>query len=100
MFIDINYGLLSDIKVLKAPAVTDKACDNAFPGMITDQMFCLGNQNSCDIPQGAPVDCNDELQGIFSWDHRLHCGLNKEGLGVFAKICNFNDWIQITMASN
>ena len=99
MCIDMKYGLLSDIKVLKAPVISDAACGNAFPGLITDTMFCLGNKNSCDIPRGAPADCNGELQGIFSWDHRWNCGLNNEGLGVFAKICNFNNWIQNTMAT-
>ena len=100
MFIDIKYGLLSVIKVLKAPVVTEETCDNVFKGMITRQMYCLGNNNSCETPQGAPIDCNGELQGFFSWDYRSDCGLNKEGLGVFERICYFNDWIKSTMASN
>ena len=77
------------------PVIASKTCHNAFKGMITDQMTCFGNRDSCEIPHGAPVDCDGELQGIFSW---VLCG--DEGLGVFAKVCQFNNWMERTMASN
>ena len=64
--------------------------------MITAQMACFGNHDSCEIPHGAPVNCDGELQGIFSWDNRMLCG--DEGLGVFANVCQFNHWITDTMA--
>ena len=78
----------------------DYTCDRAFPCMITSHLFCLGNKDSFEIYQGAPVDCNGQLQGILSWKYRSECGSNNELLGVFAKICIFTDWIKETMASH
>ena len=74
--------------------VSSKSCNNAYPGMITDAMTCFGKQNLCKIGQGAPAECNGELHGMFSWDHNP-----ETNVGVFAKICIFNDWIESTMAS-
>ena len=83
---------------IDSETIDSETCRNAYNDMITHSMTCFRNQHSCEILQGAPVDCDGELQGIFSWDFRSQCGFNNEGLGVFAKICVFNDWIQDTMA--
>ena len=56
-------------------------------------MTCFGTHDLCEIPHGAPVNCGGELQGVFSYDSRTLCGLNDGGFGVFAKVCEFTDWI-------
>ena len=72
--------------------IDSKTCDYAYPGMITDAMICFETPDTC-IGQGVPVECNGELQGIFSWDYP------DKSIGVFTKICLFNDWLERTMAS-
>ena len=62
--------------------------------MITEAMVCFGNQNSSKIGHGAPVECNGELFGLFSWDF-----FPETNVGVFVNICIFIDWIEETMAS-
>ena len=55
-------------------------------------MICFETQDIC-IGQGVPVECNGELQGVFSWDYP------DSRIGVYAKICIFTDWIERTMAN-
>ena len=109
MFSIIIYIGISGIKALETSIVDSKACDNGFPGLITDAMFCVKKHECCNIVQGAPIVCRQELQGIFSWDDTTMvatkqgnspCGQQKEnGLGVVSKLCLFNDWLESTMAS-
>ena len=71
--------------------------------MITDSMLCLGygdeRTESCKISEGDPVLCDGVLQGFFSWDNtEWACG-DKNGPGVYAKVCIFNNWIEETIAS-
>ena len=111
MFSIIIYIGISGIKALETSFVDSKACDNGFPGLITDAMLCVRKHESCNIVQGAPIVCRQELQGVFSWDSTTMvanrqgghspCGQRKEdGLGVVSKLCLFNDWLESTMASN
>ncbi|XP_077887255.1 trypsin-like isoform X2 [Ictidomys tridecemlineatus] len=89
------------LQCLDAPVLSDTACHKAYPGQITNNMFCLGflegGKDSCQGDSGGPVVCNGELQGIVS--RGLGCAL-KGKPGVYTKICNYLDWIQETIAAN
>ncbi|XP_053306166.1 trypsin-like [Spea bombifrons] len=96
---DTNYPDL--LQCLKAPILTDAQCKNAYPGEITANMICVGyldgGKDSCQGDSGGPVVCNRELQGIVSWGYG--CAL-KNYPGVYTKVCNYNSWIQNTIAAN
>ncbi|XP_063055710.1 trypsin-2-like [Engraulis encrasicolus] len=88
------------LQCLQIPILSERDCDNSYPGMITDAMFCAGylegGKDSCQGDSGGPVVCNGELQGVVSWGY----GCAEAGHpGVYAKVCLFNDWIEKTMAS-
>ena len=109
MFSIIIYIGISGIKALETSIVDSKACDNGFPGLITDAMLCVRKHEFCNIDQGTPIVCRQELQGIFSWDSTTMVtnrqGNEKKiaeenGLGVVSKLCLFNDWLESTMATN
>ncbi|XP_028678892.1 trypsin-like [Erpetoichthys calabaricus] len=94
-----NYP--SRLQCLNAPILSDTQCRNAYPGQITSNMICIGflegGKDSCQGDSGGPVVCNNQLQGIVSWGY----GCAEPGLpGVYTKVCNYNSWIQSTMASN
>ncbi|XP_075868692.1 trypsin-1 [Nelusetta ayraudi] len=86
---------------LDAPILGNSTCKNAYPGQITSNMFCAGfmegGKDSCQGDSGGPVVCNGKLQGVVSWGYG--CAV-KNKPGVYAKVCNYNSWIQNTMSSN
>ncbi|XP_029928524.1 trypsin-1-like isoform X2 [Myripristis murdjan] len=88
------------LQCLNIPIISDVDCDNSYPGMITDTMFCAGylegGKDSCQGDSGGPVVCNGELQGIVSWGYGC---AEKDHPGVYAKVCMFLDWLERTMAS-
>ncbi|XP_031432284.1 trypsin-1-like isoform X2 [Clupea harengus] len=88
------------LQCLEIPILSDRDCDNSYPGMITDAMFCAGylegGKDSCQGDSGGPVVCNGELQGVVSWGYGCAEAGNP---GVYAKVCLFNDWLESTMAS-
>ncbi|XP_069853436.1 cationic trypsin-3-like [Dipodomys merriami] len=96
-----GFNLPSLLQCLDAPVLSDAICHMAYPGQITNNMFCLGflegGKDSCQYDSGGPVVCNGELQGIVSWGHG--CAL-KGKPGVYAKVCNYLDWIQQTITAN
>ncbi|XP_063290681.1 trypsin-like [Pelobates fuscus] len=94
-----NYPDL--LQCLNAPILSDTDCSNAYPGEITNNMICVGfiegGKDSCQGDSGGPVVCTGELQGIVSWGYG--CALTNYP-GVYTKVCNYNDWIESTIASN
>ncbi|XP_031708853.1 trypsin-1-like [Anarrhichthys ocellatus] len=88
------------LQCLDIPILSDEDCDNSYPGMITEAMFCAGylegGKDSCQGDSGGPVVCDGELQGVVSWG--FGCA-EKNHPGVYAKTCIFTDWLQSTMAS-
>ena len=92
---------LSVKKALDAPVLSRSDCRNAYPGLITSRMMCLGflegGKDSCKGDGGGPVVCNGVLQGIVSWGYGC-AGRNRPG--VYTKVCLFNDWIRGMMSTN
>ncbi|XP_041799365.1 trypsin-2-like isoform X2 [Chelmon rostratus] len=88
------------LQCLQVPILSQRDCDNSYPGMITDAMFCAGylegGKDSCQGDSGGPVVCNGELQGVVSWGYGC---AERNHPGVYAKVCIFTDWLQSTMAS-
>uniref|UniRef100_A0A673CRI1 trypsin n=1 Tax=Sphaeramia orbicularis TaxID=375764 RepID=A0A673CRI1_9TELE len=88
------------LQCLNIPILSFEDCDNSYPGMITNAMFCAGylegGKDSCQGDSGGPVVCNGELQGVVSWGYGC---AEKDHPGVYAKVCIFNDWLERTMAS-
>uniref|UniRef100_A0A8C5D7U1 trypsin n=1 Tax=Gouania willdenowi TaxID=441366 RepID=A0A8C5D7U1_GOUWI len=88
------------LQCLDIPILSDRDCDNSYPGMITDAMFCAGylegGKDSCQGDSGGPVVCNGQLQGVVSWGYGC---AERDHPGVYAKVCIFNDWLERTMAS-
>uniref|UniRef100_A0A3B5MN84 trypsin n=1 Tax=Xiphophorus couchianus TaxID=32473 RepID=A0A3B5MN84_9TELE len=89
------------LQCLDIPILSDRDCENSYPGMITDSMFCAGylegGKDSCQGDSGGPVVCNGQLQGIVSWGYGC---AERDHPGVYAKVCLFSDWLDSTMASN
>ncbi|XP_070823428.1 trypsin-2-like isoform X2 [Chaetodon trifascialis] len=89
------------LQCLQIPILSQRVCRNAYPGLITDDMFCAGylegGKDSCQGDSGGPVVCNGELQGVVSWGYGC---AERNHPGVYAKVCFFTDWLQSTMASN
>ncbi|XP_070293399.1 trypsin-2-like [Salvelinus sp. IW2-2015] len=88
------------LQCLNIPILSYSDCNNSYPGMITNAMFCAGylegGKDSCQGDSGGPVVCNGELQGVVSWGY----GCAEPGNpGVYAKVCIFNDWLTSTMAT-
>ncbi|KAM3613529.1 uncharacterized protein V6R79_000970 [Siganus canaliculatus] len=88
------------LQCVEVPILSDSVCENAYPGMISNAMFCAGylegGKDSCQGDSGGPVVCNGVLQGVVSWGY----GCADEGNpGVYAKVCVFTDWLESTMAS-
>ncbi|XP_047217908.1 trypsin-2-like [Girardinichthys multiradiatus] len=88
------------LQCLEIPVISNQDCNNSYPGMITDSMFCAGylegGKDSCQGDSGGPVVCNGELHGIVSWGYGC---AERDHPGVYTKVCLFNDWLQNTMSS-
>ncbi|XP_041427111.1 trypsin [Xenopus laevis] len=94
-----NYPDL--LQCLNAPILTDAQCNSAYPGEITANMICVGymegGKDSCQGDSGGPVVCNGQLQGVVSWGYGC---AQRNYPGVYTKVCNYNAWIQNTIAAN
>ncbi|XP_062278096.1 trypsin-1-like isoform X1 [Scomber scombrus] len=89
------------LQCLDIPILSDEDCNNSYPGMIDNTMFCAGylegGKDSCQGDSGGPVVCNGELQGVVSWGYGC---AEKDHPGVYAKVCVQTEWLHSTMASN
>uniref|UniRef100_A0A3P9B3J0 trypsin n=1 Tax=Maylandia zebra TaxID=106582 RepID=A0A3P9B3J0_9CICH len=77
----------SELQCLNIPILSYSDCNNSYPGMITDSMFCAGylegGKDSCQGDSGGPVVCNGELQGIVSWGYGC---AERDHPGVYTKV--------------
>uniref|UniRef100_G3NGC8 trypsin n=1 Tax=Gasterosteus aculeatus aculeatus TaxID=481459 RepID=G3NGC8_GASAC len=75
------------LQCLNIPILSTKDCNNSYPGMITDAMFCAGylegGKDSCQGDSGGPVVCNGELQGVVSWGYGC---AERDHPGVYARV--------------
>ncbi|XP_075699008.1 serine protease 1-like [Rhinoderma darwinii] len=89
------------LQCVNVPVLSDEDCQKAYPGEITNSMICLGypegGKDSCQGDSGGPVVCNGEVHGIVSWGYGC---AQPNYPGVYAKLCNFVDWINDTIAKN
>ncbi|KAM9309046.1 trypsin-2-like [Pholidichthys leucotaenia] len=88
------------LQCLDIPILSDRDCNNSYPGRIDESMFCAGylegGKDSCQGDSGGPVVCNGELQGVVSWGYGC---AQRDHPGVYAKVCIFSDWLEKTMAN-
>ncbi|XP_070794561.1 cationic trypsin-3-like [Pituophis catenifer annectens] len=89
------------LQCLNVPVLSQTQCINAYPGEITNNMFCAGylegGKDSCQGDSGGPVVCNGVLQGVVSWGDG--CAL-KGKPGVYTRVCNYVSWIHKVISSN
>uniref|UniRef100_A0A8D2J5Z7 Peptidase S1 domain-containing protein n=1 Tax=Varanus komodoensis TaxID=61221 RepID=A0A8D2J5Z7_VARKO len=89
------------LQCLKAPVLSTSQCTKAYPGKITNNMFCMGflegGKDSCQGDSGGPVVCQGKLQGVVSWG----IGCAQKGYpGVYTKVCMYVSWINNVIKSN
>ncbi|KAL1286749.1 KLK6 [Ovibos moschatus] len=82
--------------------VSREECDHAYPGQITQNMVCAGDEkhgkDSCQGDSGGPLVCGDRLRGLVSWGN-VPCG-SKEKPGVYTDVCRYGHWIQRVIQAN
>uniref|UniRef100_A0A8D2IZS9 Peptidase S1 domain-containing protein n=1 Tax=Varanus komodoensis TaxID=61221 RepID=A0A8D2IZS9_VARKO len=83
------------------PVLSTSQCTKAYPGKITNNMFCMGflegGKDSCQGDSGGPVVCQGKLQGVVSWG----IGCAQKGYpGVYTKVCMYVSWINNVIKSN
>ncbi len=93
-------GAVSDILLqTHVPLRTNTDCSNAYPGRITDSMFCAGfdegEHDSCQGDSGGPIFFDEgggewRQVGIVSWGDG--CAV-ADKFGVYTSVTRFTDWI-------
>ncbi|NP_001004100.1 kallikrein-10 precursor [Rattus norvegicus] len=81
--------------------LSQKQCETFYPGVITNNMICAGmdrDQDSCQSDSGGPLVCDNTLHGILSWSI-YPCGAATQYPAVYAKICNYTNWIRRVIRS-
>jgi len=101
-------GLIAEkLRKVTVPHVTTEVCSSDYASSgytITEGMICAGEagKDSCQGDSGGPmVETNKNgetvLVGVVSWG----IGCAREGYpGVYARVANYIDWLQETIANN
>nr|AEA08588.1 trypsinogen H1_1f [Dissostichus mawsoni] len=88
------------LQCVAVPILSYEDCDNSYPGMTDNTMFCAGylegGKDSCQGDSGGPVVCDGELQGVVSWGYGC---AEKNHPGVYSKVCVQTEWLHNTMAT-
>ncbi|XP_078504325.1 trypsin-like [Lissotriton helveticus] len=89
------------LQCLNVPIISNAECKQAYPAYYTNNMICAGfmqgGQSTCQGDSGGPLACNGFLQGVVSWGY--DCAM-KGHPTVYAKVCNYNAWINQIVANN
>lgn len=94
-----SYYLPTLLQKVDVPLVSAAACDEAYPGKVTDRMICAGleegGKDSCQGDSGGPLMMEDAdhhraLVGIVSWGYG--CARPKQ-YGVYSKVNAAYSWI-------
>ncbi|KAM5209555.1 kallikrein-6-like isoform 1-T1 [Hipposideros larvatus] len=97
-----NGGFPNTLQCAYIHLVTHEECERAYPGQITQNMLCAGDEkygkDSCQGDSGGPLVCGDRLRGLVSWGN-VPCG-SKEKPGVYTNVCRYCLWIQKTIQAN
>ena len=93
-------GSVSDILMqTHVPLRTDSDCRQAYPGRITDSMFCagfdVGQTDSCQGDSGGPIFFDEgggewRQVGVVSWG--IGCAQPNK-FGVYTNVARFTTWI-------
>ncbi|XP_006080078.3 kallikrein-6 isoform X1 [Bubalus bubalis] len=104
----LGWGKMADgeypdtIQCAYVHLVSREKCDHAYPGQITQNMVCAGDEkhgkDSCQGDSGGPLVCGDRLRGLVSWGN-VPCG-SKEKPGVYTDVCRYGHWIQKVIQAN
>uniref|UniRef100_K9J8A1 Peptidase S1 domain-containing protein n=1 Tax=Xenopus tropicalis TaxID=8364 RepID=K9J8A1_XENTR len=96
-----NTRYPDQLQCLDLPILSDSSCKASYPRMISENMFCAGflegEKDSCKGDSGGPLICSGELYGVVSWGR--YCA-RKNSPGVYAKVCNYLDWIKNITENN
>ncbi|XP_069041477.1 serine protease 1-like [Lepisosteus oculatus] len=83
-----------NLQCVDVPVLSQRDCDNSYPGMITSTMLCAGylegGKDACQGDSGGPLVCNRQLQGIVSWGYGC---AEPNHPGVYTKVCALLPWI-------
>ncbi|XP_078507402.1 serine protease 1-like [Lissotriton helveticus] len=89
------------LQCLDLPVLSSASCHQAYPGQITDNMFCAGylegGKDACQGDSGGPMVCDGKLMGVVSWGDG--CAVKNQP-GVYAPVCNYTAWVKDIMAKN
>ncbi|KAM9851841.1 trypsin-like [Aulostomus maculatus] len=89
------------LQCLDVPILDDQTCNDAYPGMISPRMMCVGymegGSGECNGDSGSPLVCAGQLQGLVSWGRG--CALPNSPV-VYVKLCEYLFWIESTLAAN
>jgi len=96
----------STLQVATVPIISKEKCKAAYPGMITESMFCagklgVGGVDTCQGDSGGPVvaKVGDKytVLGIVSWG--VGCA-RPDKPGVYTRSARFESWIKSTIYDN
>lgn len=95
-----SYTLPNLLQKVDVPLVSQTACDQSYPGQITDQMICAGlkqgGKDSCQGDSGGPLLVTDNnnvqvLIGVVSWGQGC---ARPDYYGVYSKVSAGYSWIE------
>ncbi|MCB0064266.1 MAG: serine protease [Caldilineaceae bacterium] len=89
----------TDLQEVSVPIVEQAHCEDAYPGAITDSMFCAGypagGKDACQGDSGGPLIVANgqggwKLAGIISWGSGC---AQPDSYGIYTKVANYHEWI-------
>ncbi|XP_033640586.1 trypsin-2-like [Asterias rubens] len=98
----------STLQQVEVPVISTTQCNKPlwYGGAITDNMICAGytegQKDSCQGDSGGPFVCKGssgayEIAGVVSWGYGCADARNP---GVYAKVSNYNSWINNIISNN